>query len=1484
MKSEADAKNEVMEQESKLQIAMQGFSADSDNLVVIQSPYLYLQAAGSRGIDSSKGVHLRWFLDGYLGENHIPKGDYAANNRFFNKRADFVRIYKIPYGTRDKITRNFDIYRMVPRFLHHDERLWIYLRDGSTFYLRFPDAARYQEALNSVNPHNDPSLFIKVYESVLELELKDYLSFAVNFIAETNAQFRAETFSVQNRSFAEDPLKISARKKFHAIESLGLRIVAENIKSVRFSIDSGILREINFETYQDFLDASIKEEQLRFIDKFALTTETELAFTRLEDATRFMIHKLWLKFNDDAFVNVKNYQDRWLMPGGLQYGVKTYIVSSDSDPTATVIYNDELDSENTTSMEVSLQNFLNLASTDFHIARMLGLGYIDISEPINTSEPDDSERLAGLQFIYLAVYRTEKDPENFEIEKNTEHLYLSLPTSIFDQRLPLDLKLNPIVYGLDVENGTETPFQITDSQGYTLYEPLRYIKLKASLKEDYQESLSFFKPPVEFQSSTFSSPLFVGFENKKEGDTDWLKPEISHDGNYEDPNGDFETKPVFFNKSDKPDYLHEVTTEGIDVYASYAVNIFSRASVLSNIQKTDKTIFRKANTLKAPTNVTTQIIQAENPLLLTSQAEQEWLENIDSTKTEILCRLSFDYYHIHDVNYRYGNKIRIFHKKQLPVKVIGLLAVSDNNDTNNPLCTLTTGDFSYLSDGQVFVPKINPAIKHKFIGGNITYRGKNYIVEEIILTNADGTYPKIKIRKNETREGVNTGGTYQLRQIFQAPDIDSTEGFLLVENLSKAANWTETTNNRFPFEIALGLPSWIERTESYQDAEGNQRQETVKGIWDKAEITPLTAQDGLYEIEFNATQLDNHPQFISPDNVLNKSSVDWYRGFIRIHTHGDAVEAFQRKVLNVEQILEINTGNNLKLIAFDPNFSNVNPNANIKTGTDISVNFHPGYRVYLRKDDSINFNKAALLPSDNEGTRSSIIGLQTLDTLSLDSTGEAYSSPMSVPALLLAREIKPPKKPRLPIGPSFATPPDFFNKATYSFTTEFEHKPWGLVFCRIDSNKILSCLYKKETIEQILQDLPPAGEDGFLGNRWLNLLSFDYSSNAGDFDSFPIDNQGNTYKLPKPDRTDVFTVPYNKPADVVDKIKDVIFSNLLPLTEQPLIFEYLKGGSYVPQPKKQKITDSNGRLLHPTHPDFDQAPMAKKISNTKVLFTDFTLDGNMSSEILYFYIVREMSNSMQFGEPSPFMGPVRLVNTKSPEKLNLRKMNVQFASVNNNFESAVIFEINKFPKSQEISKIQILRTLNSADGLSARNMRLVKEIEVQNLDLSGETIFIKDDFQNDAEIPYGVPLYYKLVGVRQINYIDVDNSPKNIAVFSEPTKTLLTNVVDLQRPESPTVAAQSQIVVDGIIQQIVFSWNKNCYNGSYRLYFMNNNNVWVKIYEIQTNDESKLNFEYNCNLETENSSGETLYYKFKVDVENTSGIVNQNSNIFCFFI
>ena len=1467
MKRERDIKTEgpVVKVESKIP------PFEMSRTDRIQSPYLNLQAAGSPGHDSSKGIHLRWFLDGFLGENHLPKGNYAGNGEFFNKKEDFVYLYRVLYDAERRALSPFYITQYKPNIFHHDLRLWIYFIEGNTFYLKFLDPEKYSDARNTVDPADDPFRFMDAYGNGLyELELKGKLSFAVNFGAKRETKLKVESFSVQNKSSAEDVEIISARRSFLEGDS-AMRIVAENIKKIRFSVE-GSLTDISFEPYIDLLQRSVKYKSLEPVGGFALTKDKTTAFVRLEDKPRFKVHKEWLKFNDACFVNVKNYQDRWSVTDGLKQGVTEYIFLSDSDPVAAKIYEDDLDPANPTVMDISLLEFLNVAAADFHIARMLGLGYIDTPK----SQSDYQ------QYIYLAVYKTLKDPENYYQKLSTQHLYMSLPTGLSDERLPQELTLGPITYGLTVSNGTNTPLQITDSRGYTLYDNSRYIRLRADLKIDYQKSVSFFDPAREFESSKFSSPVFAGFENRKEGEAEWIKPEIAHDDVYLDTDEHLESSPpVFRRNASEPTYIHEVTVEGVDEYAAYPVNIFSRASDISNIRKTDKTVFKKANTLRAPTNLTVQLIQAENPLLLTSQAEQQWLAAIDPDQKEILCRVTFDYYHIHDLNYRYGNKARLYHKKRLPMQAIGSLTSLSNNDTSEPYCILETGDYTYLSTGEVFVPKVDPLKKDNFIGGNLSYQSKLYIVEDIILTNANGEYPKIKIRKIETREAILVDENYQVQQIFQAPSLDPNDAFLLVENLAKSENWAETTSNRLPADVELGLSSWVENTETYTDSEGNEKQEIVKGIWDDAKITAAT--DGVYEVEFKNAVLNNHPQYFSPDNIPGKMSVNWYRGYIRVRVDSDTTNTKQRKDLRVELISEINTGNKLKLLISDPNFSTTDPGENIKTGNAVSANFHPGYIVYLRKHDPIEFNQTAILPEPDEGTRNTLLGIQSLDTTMHVVPGVPYSSPMGAPALLAARELIQPKQPLQPIGSFFANPPDFYNKANYSFTTEFQQKPWGVVFYRADSNRILSSLYQKETIEQILQDLPPVKEDEFLGNRWQDLLSFDYTANGGDFGSFPVDADGNTYKFPKPDREDIFTAPYDVPEDVVDLIKNAIFSTILPITEQPLIFNYIKGGNYVPKPGKQKITDSSGKILDPSHPDFDQAPMAKHISDTKLLFTDFTLDGNMDSQALYFYTVREMSNSLKLGEPSAFVGPVRLLNTKAPEKLNLKKITSQIGSVYNDFETAVLFEINKIAQSQEISKIQILRTLDSANALSARNMSLIKEIDISTLDTSGETIQFKDDFESDSEIPYGLPLYYRLMGVREIDYLDHNNSPETMRVFSEATNTLLANVIDLTRPLAPTPEAAGHTATADEIQQIVFTWNKTCYNGKYRLCFLEGT-AWQKLSEIQTNDETQLTFTYDCKLPVEDDAGNKLYYKFKVDVENSAGMVNQDSKIIGFSV
>src|ERR1041385_8600817 len=68
-----------------------------------QSPYTYLQAAGSDQSDGTAGgIHLRWDFFKSLGDNHIAKGNLAQSPPYqtavgYNKPNDFIRIFRTQY-------------------------------------------------------------------------------------------------------------------------------------------------------------------------------------------------------------------------------------------------------------------------------------------------------------------------------------------------------------------------------------------------------------------------------------------------------------------------------------------------------------------------------------------------------------------------------------------------------------------------------------------------------------------------------------------------------------------------------------------------------------------------------------------------------------------------------------------------------------------------------------------------------------------------------------------------------------------------------------------------------------------------------------------------------------------------------------------------------------------------------------------------------------------------------------------------------------------------------------------------------------------------------------------------------------------------------------------------------------------------------------------------------------------------------------------
>ena len=114
-------------------------------------------------------------------------------------------------------------------------------------------------------------------------------------------------------------------------------------------------------------------------------------------------------------------------------------------------------------------------------------------------------------------------------------------------------------------------------------------------------------------------------------------------------------------------------------------------------------------------------------------------------------------------------------------------------------------------------------------------------------------------------------------------------------------------------------------------------------------------------------------------------------------------------------------------------------------------------------------------------------------------------------------------------------------------------------------------------------------------------------------------------------------------------MKEAILEAFVGLTEHPLIYELIATDpGYAPTNARQSFRNEKGEIVAPGSPGFDLSPMAKRPGGYAVQFTDFTLEGSMNPDTVYFYLARELGNRMQLGDPSPVFGPVKLVNLKPP--------------------------------------------------------------------------------------------------------------------------------------------------------------------------------------------------------------------------------------------
>lgn len=1616
----------------------------------LQSTSLQIAAAGSKGIDSTKGIHLRWFFADELGEKHLPKGNLFTGTNFhnFNKPDDFVKVYRAPYtkvSTTLNLTGN-------PQGVDNRNAFWIYkINAKRSIYVRFRKKSKYASVLLNINPLENAAAFIQAYgNNIIEIENKNELFFAaeLNFTSvNTSSLVRLETLSVAENTILATK-KVSNRKTYSSADAAAIRVVAENGRIIQLKANNCLLNEIKFEFYSDFITYANQNGNWELKGKFALNTDDSKVFEQLEPKLN-SVHGKWLKYNNGEYVNINNYKDKWNKPTSdddrnIKETVENYLSISQNEPlnptaTETVSFGDQVlasepvegqDPEYiSNSTKVSNLDLLNIAANDYHVARMLGLGFIDIEEAVLSGE-----------FIYLTEYTTLVDLKDVSKPKEVLHLSMSIPTSVATERLPLPVHLSKIVPGLSVNSEENEPLKITDENGYSFDGKKRFVSLFMKDILDYDTYNGFFSSSLEFDGSSFTVPVYAGVNHKIEGlNPDWVKPELASDPEYYNVNKDledsfYEPNPIVIPESGES--LLNIRQEKVGtytyIYQGYGINFFSRATSGGEISIQSE--IKPANTLIPPTGINPLLITEEKPVMLTSQMEQARLHAIPGNDKSFI-RLVFEYNAAHElIKYDipegmtvaeaektdtiypddkevFADSFKLYFRDSLPLIEYAAIVGIQNKTVNDLTSVITVGkSYTIASTGEEI--NLNGDNLNRFVGGILSLGDVNYVIQNInplYNTNDEFNGAEIHVLKKEVTDSILADGeaTVDSEQIKEI-QIPENRLCALVENMLTKTNWHPLESLDFQVDYPENLKDVNRETVKDTDSEGIEKLqiEKTRGIWENAVIERVTEKSyqmdaqgnfvldteenliplgdddlkhlGLYKITFPNFNLPQHPQY-KGQNIEN--SVEWFNGTIRLLTKscmqpGSTIPVKPRKDFKVVRTENIGETGDLVVYVNDPDFKLGDYiNQTMLEGYDEilgvqdysgdyvsqKVNYYPGYKVYLFANPTYGITEANILPRAGESTHYSIFGMSTHSDMSAFAIEDGYDSKISTPSPMYAVKITAPKRPEKPNGGLFATRPDFFKRSTYTFTTEYKQKPYGLLHYRASDEALLSVLYKRQTINLIRERLSELGgtNDIYFGNRWQSLLNFDGlldSNNAlNPSDLLSLEDQPNPpapripiyyeeypeegnpllkYRFPVPDNEELIneinefinwhnsSLRPNSPKvpnitslaalnDVIIDVKYGVERNVLaihfieqaihtafvPLTEVPVVYDYINADpTYVPINKKQTIKDKNGYLLKATDTGFDIAPMMKITAATETRnaaqFTDFNLDG--ASQNFYFYGVREIDIKMNFGEFSPFLGPVKLVPSNPPQTPEIKRIMPILENPVLGIKPAIQIELNAYKPEYNIRKINIYRAKNMLDAQSIRTMTPVKEILINENTLSTDfnsvwTVY--DEFEDLESVPFGDGLFYRITVSREIEYADPSSTDENKIINidytpSQPSKITATVIADTISPESPVLEASGNPTgTNGsILKPVIFSWEKTTHNGKYLLYKMNNQGNWEKIHEIASN-ESTVSLPladvayYTDELVIKNEDDERIYHHFKVIAVNSSGMFSSEEKI-----
>ena len=1007
----------------------------------LQAPYLYIQSVGSTGLDSTAGIHVRWQFTKEL-VNHLPKGSYYTGNpQGFNQPEDYVHILRAPYkpvGT----TVNFG---KKPNQVDDVQKRWGYIVGDRTISIYFRNVFKYNEVRSSINPANDPLGFIQAYgNNIIEATSNDEF-FAFRFLTETlSYEVRTEVLSSETHGLP-GPQSTILRGTLKATP-LGQKHFIDKGGSLRFQPSHATVTGIYFEYYIDFIEEANNNKDWKTIAVTSLTLNNQEAESRLDpDPVNHPINAVWPRYDDGEFVNIDNYKKKWKGPledprNEIRNSVSQYIeLSADPDnPMAneTFYFNDvvPVPEDPDAGLTLSHLTLLQMASMDFHVARMLGLGVSDFS----------SEVFSDQQFIYAAVY-----PISAELPNAGSYLVaVGIPTGQHDNRPPIAIDLKSATPGIFSSTGAIGELSpLTGEDGYTPDGKVRYISLfNKEVVPNEPQNIPFYWSTAQFNLSQATYPIYAGIKHKTKQEEPWRLPELSHNRQYKNVTDTgltsaYETVEIPVPDFGYPLYIHRITRSGRSIYCSYGIDWFSRIKVSQITKELDSKIV-PANELLPPSSCNALLIEQEAPLLLTSQKEQFMYDEIQ-TEDKTFIRLMFVYDSAQDmVQYLkkvngemeedfdplplneeiFADQIEIFFRPEVPKQLFGTVA-SVSDDPNNPLISvITTAPMELFSVGQSLNPTISVQQIPHYIGGVLSVGTDEFIIHHIEINPSNPFLPKIHVLKKNTENpfGSVTNAVVNPAD-YIAPEAGSS--FMVVENMLNEVSWEQL--NPHPFKVKIS-DQWGLYEEDVNITAGEGDNITVNTYYrrfrgfkhDHVKISKhndeFTSQfEGVYKLEFENFSLDHHPQYTE---TVGDISVDWYRGSVRVPYENNPDG--ERKVLKIIRMENVGTTDNLIVYAQDEGYQN----EPLQTANDRIdwVNLYPGFRVYLYENENMRLTKEHLYAEDEDVLdKYSIFGFRSRIAGNND-----YISDISVPTMMFARKQDKPETPEQPAGGIFATKPD----------------------------------------------------------------------------------------------------------------------------------------------------------------------------------------------------------------------------------------------------------------------------------------------------------------------------------------------------------------------------------------------------------------------------------------------------------------------------